>query len=155
MGSASFSVDITFADSYFERLGLKKGTYEDSLDAAIDHVLHDAENTMRREAPIDTGNLRRSISKYKPGKCQGEIRSSLHNPAYWVYVQYGTQAHTIKAKKKPYLMFKGKDGKWVRVKEVRIPARAANPFVTRTANKVKPKLVQYVHEELKNRGVVE
>lgn len=152
---ATFSIDIKFDDSYFKKLGLKGEGYEDALDTAVDHTLDDAENTMRREAPIDTGNLRRSISKFKPGKCQGQIHSSLHNPAYWIYIQYGTQAHAVKARKKPYLKFKTKDGKWHSVKEVKIPARAPNPFVTRTARKVAPRLTQYVHEELKNSGVVE
>lgn len=121
---ASFSVDIKFDDSYFQKLGLKEG-YEDALDTAVDHVLNDAENTMRREAPIDTGNLRRSISKFKPGKCQGQIRSSLHNPPYWIYLQWGTSKMN------------------------------ANPFVTRTARKVGPRLTKYVHEELKNNGVLD
>ena len=122
---ADFSVDIKFDDSYFKKLGLKEGGYEDALDTAIDHTLDDAENTMRREAPIDTGNLRRSISKFKPGKCQGQIHSSLHKPPYWIYLQYGT------SKMSP------------------------NPFVTRTARKVGPKLTRYIHDELKNSGVLE
>lgn len=122
---ADFSVDIKFDDSYFKKLGLKEGGYEDALDTAVDHTLHDAENTMRREAPIDTGNLRRSISKFKPGKCQGQIHSSLHNPPYWIYLQYGTSK------------------------------MSSNPFVTRTARKVGPKLTRYIHEELKNSGVFE
>ena len=121
-----FSVDVKFDDSYYKKLGLhKKAGYKDVLDIAVDHTLHDAENTMRREAPIDTGNLRRSISKHKPNKCQGQIHSSLKNPAYWVYVQYGTSK------------------------------MSANPFVTRTAKKVGPNLSKYVHEELKNQGITD
>lgn len=121
-----FSVDIKFNQSYYDKLGLsKKSNYEDAFDRAVDHTLHDAENTMRREAPIDTGNLRRSISKNKPNKCQGEIRSSLKDPAYWIYVQYGTRKMN------------------------------ANPFVTRTAKKVGPNLSKYTKEELRNCGVLD
>ena len=73
-----FGVDIKFNESYYKKLGLnKQNGYEEALDLAVDHTWHDAENTMRREAPIDTGNLRRSISRHKPNKCQGEIRSNL------------------------------------------------------------------------------
>lgn len=121
--SASFSVDIKFNDSYYKKLGLDgKAGYENALDSAVDHAIHDAENIMRREAPIDTGNLRRSIHKNKPRKCQGEIRQ--HGAPYWVYLQYGTSK------------------------------MSANPFVTRTARKVSPKLQQYVLEELKRLGVI-
>lgn len=121
---ANFSVNIQFNDSYFKKLGLnKKHGFEDALDIAIDHATHDAENICRREAPIDTGNLRRSIHKRKPGKCQGELQA--RGAPYWVYLQYGTSKLD------------------------------ANPFVTRTARRVKPKVSAYVIEELKNAGVLE
>ncbi|WP_458405983.1 HK97-gp10 family putative phage morphogenesis protein [Methanobrevibacter sp.] len=121
---ANFSVNIQFNDSYFKKLGLnKKHGFEDALDIAIDHATHDAENICRREAPIDTGNLRRSIHKRKQGKCQGELHA--RGAPYWVYLQYGTSKMD------------------------------ANPFVTRTARRVKPKVSAYVIEELKNAGILE
>lgn len=121
---ANFSIDIKFNPSYFKKLGLdKKHGFDDALDAAVDHAIHDAENICRREAPIDTGNLRRSIQKRKPGKCQGELTA--RGAPYWVYLQYGTSKMN------------------------------ANPFVTRTARRVKPKVQEYVLEELKNAGILE
>ena len=121
---ANFSIDIKFNPSYFKKLGLdKKQGFDDALDAAVDHAIHDAENICRREAPIDTGNLRRSIQKRKPGKCQGELTA--RGAPYWVYLQYGTSKMN------------------------------ANPFVTRTARRVKPKVQEYVLEELKNAGILE
>ena len=121
---ANFSVDIKFNDSYYKKLGLdKKAGYDDALDIAVDHAIHDAENIARREAPIDTGNLRRSIHKRRPGKCQGELTA--RGAPYWVYLQYGTSK------------------------------MSANPFVTRTARKVKPKLTEYVLEELKRAGILD
>lgn len=119
-----FTIDIKFNDSYYKKLGLKnhKG-FEEALDIAIDHAIHDAENIARREAPIDTGNLRRSIHKNKPGKCQGEL--SVRGAPYWVYVQYGT----------------------VKMDD--------NPFVTRTARRIKPKIQQYIIDELKRNGVLD
>ena len=121
---ANFSVDISFNDSYFKKLGLKsKGGFQEALDIAVDHAIHDAENIARREAPIDTGNLRRSIHKRKPGKCQGELTA--RGAPYWVYLQYGTSKMD------------------------------ANPFVTRTARRIKPKLQEYVLEELKRTGVLD
>ena len=121
---ANFSIDINFNTSYYKKLGLKnKHGYTEALDIAVDHTIHDAENIARREAPVDTGNLRRSIHKNKRGKCQGEL--SARGASYWVYLQYGT---------------------------IKMPA---NPFVTRTARRVKPKLQQYIIEELKNAGVID
>ena len=118
-----FSVEVKFTDSYFEKLGLKNNpSVEDALDKAIDHTIHDGENIARREAPIDTGYLRRSIHKRKPRKCEGELRSRAH---YWVYLQYGTSK------------------------------MSANPFVTRTARKVAPKMKEYTLQELKNNGVLD
>lgn len=120
---ANFSVDIKFNESYYKKLGLtKKAGFDDALDKAVNHAIHDAENICRREAPIDTGNLRRSIHKHKRGKCQGELTA--RGAPYWVYLQWGTSK------------------------------MSANPFVTRTAGQVKPKVSQYVLEELKNAGVL-
>lgn len=120
--AVNFSIDIKFNDSYYKKLGLtgKKG-FEEALNIAVDHAIHDAENICRREAPIDTGNLRRSIHKRKPGKCQGELTA--RGAPYWVYVQYGTSKMN------------------------------ANPFVTRTAHRIRPKIQEYVLEELKRAGV--
>lgn len=110
-------INVKFNDTFDEKLFLNSGnSIEDVLDRVVDHVTHDAENICRREAPIDTGNLRRSIHKRRPGKCQGEL--SARGAPYWVYLQYGTSKMN------------------------------ANPFVTRTANKIKSKIPDYVKEEL-------
>ncbi len=115
------TVEVKFNDSFYKKLGVSGNTFEKSLDKAIDHVISDAENTCRREAPIKTGNLRRSIHKNKPSPCVGELRSRAN---YWVYLQWGTS---------------------------KMPA---NPFVTRTAKQVAPKLPEYIIDELKNNGVI-
>lgn len=121
--SGSLSINIDFKDSYYKKLGLKsrKG-FDDALNNAVDHTIHDAENVCRREAPIDTGNLRRSIHKNKPRPCVAELRS--RGAPYWVYLQWGTSK------------------------------MSANPFVTRTARKVCPRLSEYVLEELKRNGTL-
>ena len=116
------SIDIKFNDSFYKKLGLQAGgSFDAALDKAIDHGIQEAENTCRIEAPIDTGNLRRSIHKNKPEKCVGELRSRAN---YWVYLQWGTSKMD------------------------------ANPFVTRTAKKVGPKLPEYLIEELDEMGVL-
>ena len=132
---ASFSVEVKFDDSYYKKLGLKGEGYEDAIDAGVDHVLNDAENIIKREVPRPGHSMSRSKPPYKP---TGNLQRSIHknklgkgqgelrsNVPYWVYVQYGTS---------------------------RMPA---NPFVTRTARKIKPKLAEYVMEELKRAGVID
>lgn len=126
----SLSIDISFSDSYYKKLGLKNdSSYEKALDNAIDHALNDAENIMKREAPIRTGNLRRSTHKTKSKPLTGEIRntarSGKNRKLYWQFVNFGTSK------------------------------QAANPFVTRTARRVKPKLSHYLIEELKKAGVLD
>ena len=116
-------IEIKFEDSFYKKLG--SNTYEDVADKVIDRILPEAENETRREAPIKTGNLRRSISKHKPKKCQGEIRSSLKNPAYWIYLQFGTSKI------------------------------AANPFVTRATQTIKHDISKYVKEELRVMGIAD
>lgn len=125
----SLSVDISFTDSYYKKLGLKKdASYEKALDNSVDHALNDAENTMKREAPIDTGNLRRSTHKRKTRPLTGEIRntarSGKNRKLYWQFVNFGTSK------------------------------QAPNPFVNRTVNKIAPKMTEYVHEELDKIGVL-
>ena len=119
-------IDVKLEESFYKKLGLRGKSYEDALDRAIDHALSDAVNICRMEAPIKTGQLRRKTDKNKPQKCVGEVINTARNgngEPYWQYVQYGTSK------------------------------MHANPFVTRTAKQIKPKLPQYVKEEIKNMGV--
>lgn len=134
------TLTVKFSDSYYKKLGLKGGsTFEDALDRGIDHALSEAENIIKREVPRPghsmsrsnppykpTGNLQRSIHKSKKGKCSGELRSNARSNGtlYWQFVQFGTS---------------------------KMPA---NPFVTRTARLVAPKLKEYLHEELEGMGIL-
>lgn len=119
-------VDVKLEESFYKKLGLKGKTYEKALDKAIDHALSEGVNICRREAPIRTGQLRRKTDKRKPSKCEGEIINTARNGSgepYWQYVQFGTSKMD------------------------------ANPFVTRTVKQLKPKIPEYLKEEIKNMGV--
>ena len=135
----SLTLSVKFSDSYYKKLGLKNGSgFENAIDRGIDHSLDDAENIIKREVPRPghsmsrsnppykpTGNLQRSIHKSKKKKCSGELRSNARSNGelYWPFVQYGT---------------------------IKMPA---NPFVTRTAKQVAPKVKEHIHEELQGMGV--
>ena len=133
MGLVDFSVKVDIHESFYKKLGLHPSkAFEESLDSAVERVLYEAENIIKREVPrpghsrsktgyIPTGNLQRSIHPKKE-YMRGELLSNVH---YWVYVQYGTK----------YM--------------------PANPFVTRTKEKIVPKMKQYLRRELKKNGVIE
>lgn len=116
----SLNIKVDFGSNYHKKLGLN-GEYSKAIDNAVSHAISEAENICKREAPIDTGNLRRSIHALKQNQGQASLVS---NVGYWAYVQYGTSK------------------------------QSANPFVTRTANKIAPKLKEYVREELANSGLL-
>lgn len=139
MITLGLTLSVKFSNSYYKKLGLNGSSYEDALDRAIDHSLSEAENIIKREVPRPghsmsrsippykpTGNLQRSIHKTKKSKCSGELRSNARSKGvlYWQFVQFGTS---------------------------KMPA---NPFVTRTAVIVAPKLKEYLHEELVSMGVL-
>lgn len=49
---ANFSIDIKFNPSYFKKLGLdKKHGFDDALDVAVDHAIHDAETSAVEKHP--------------------------------------------------------------------------------------------------------
>lgn len=138
MANNGITLKVEFSDKFYKKLGLRGGGFEDALDKAVDHSLSEAENICKREVPRPghsmsrsvppykpTGNLQRSIHKNKKQKCVGELKSNARSNGvlYWPFVNYGTSK------------------------------MSANPFVTRTANKISPKLKEYVHEELNSMGI--
>ena len=80
------NIDVELEDSFYKKINHEN--VEKAIEKGLDHGIHDAENTCKREAPIDTGNLRRSIHKNKPGKGVRELIAP--DAPYWVYVNYGT-----------------------------------------------------------------
>jgi len=139
MASKTATMTVSFSDKFYKKLGLKNGDgFLDACDKAVDHAASDAENIIKREVPRPghsmsrsnppykpTGNLQRSIHRKKKKKCSVELRSNARSNGvlYWPFVNFGTS---------------------------KMPA---NPFVTRTVNKVAPKLKEYVHDELSDMGI--
>lgn len=135
------TLKVEFRESYYKKLGLRNGNgFEDALDKGLEHSMSDAENIIKREVPRPghsmsrsnppykpTGNLQRSIHRKKKQKCSYELRSNARSNGvlYWPFVNYGTS---------------------------KMPA---NPFLTRTVNKIAPKVKEYVHEELAAMGIFE
>ncbi|MBR3139707.1 MAG: hypothetical protein IKF11_02415 [Methanobrevibacter sp.] len=89
------NIDVEIKDSFHKKLNHSK--LEKAVELGLDHAIQECENTCRIEAPIDTGNLRRSIKKHNAGKGVRELRAT--DAPYWVYVQFGTS----KMKENPFV----------------------------------------------------
>ena len=129
----SVNVDVDFSDRYKKIVGSK---YDEIVDEVLTRTIVEADSICQREAPVDTGTLRRSIGTAHPKKGTVCLTS---NVKYWAAVQYGTSAHTIRAKNKKLLAWQCEDKKWHFARKVNHPGTEANPFVTRTVKKLKGK----------------
>lgn len=121
------SINIQFSERFEKIVG---ANISNIADKALQRTIVEADSICQTEAPIDTGNLRRSIGTSHPGLCRVCLTCNAH---YWVYVQYGTSAHTITGNP---LAWKGDDGKMHYARQVSHPGTEANPFVTRTAKRI-------------------
>ena len=93
-----------------------------AMEKAVKQTMYDLMKEAMKEAPVDTGNLRRSHSvdvRLDSNIIEGLLKNSAN---YWPYVQFGTS-------KNPN----------------------ANDFVTRAFNKVEPQksVAKYFHENYK------
>lgn len=151
----SLSLDVKYRSSYYRKLGLKGKKHSDLISNTMDYGLNEATNIARREAPVKTSNLRRSITSRKPSNFVGEIHSNARSNGkpYWPMVQYGTGPHIITPKNGKFLVFE-KDGETVFAHKVHHPGTPANPFVTRTLNRSLPLFKEYYHRVLSENGLL-
>lgn len=135
----AYQLKVDFSDQYFKKLGLKDG-YDKVLADTLLLSSVQAEGLIRREAPVDTGNLRRSVQHFTKGSKEAGV--SARGAKYWVDIEYGTAPHVITPKKSKALRFQiGKDE--VYAKKVQHPGTAPNPFVKRAVNTLRSrKMVQ-------------
>lgn len=148
--SMSINVTVDFSDKYKKIVG---AAYDKIADEVLTRTIVEADSICQREAPVDTGTLRRSIGTSHPNMGTVCLTAGVK---YWVHVQYGTSAHTITPKNKSFLAWKGKDKKLTFARKVNHPGTKANPFVTRTVKKIKGKrlLETNFHEILKMKGII-
>lgn len=101
--------------------------------------------TEKEEAPVKTGQLRRSITlDYKP------ISVSIYPTVnYALPIHEGSKPHIITPKNKSVLAFK-KDGKMIFARKVNHPGNKPNKFVERTVNKTESKVNSLFSKALDN-----
>lgn len=125
----SMSINIQFSKHFEQVVG---ADITKIADKALQRTIAEADSICQQEAPVKTGNLRRSIGTSHPSICRVCLTS---NAKYWRVIQYGSKAHTITGN--PLLAWKGKeDGKMHFARKVNHPGTEANPFVTRTAKRI-------------------
>lgn len=79
---------MTIRDSFYKKV--EEGRIKQALRKAVTQTALDLQKASMKEAPVDTGNLRRSHS-YEVRVSSEMIEALLKNSAnYWPYVNFGT-----------------------------------------------------------------
>ena len=101
---------------------------QEQLDkfALMSRIVLTVEGNAKREAPVRTGHLRRSITSRVEGTGERGVIGT--NLAYARSVHEGTAPHTIRPRTKKALFWKGARHP---VRAVRHPGTPGNPFFTR------------------------
>lgn len=97
------------------------GEYKSSIHA---ERLADSASTRRVGGKVKDTTTGKAIIKTKDKNAVGVFAEFI-----WRFLEFGTRAHTIKAKSGPLLVFKGKDGQTVAVPSVQHPGMARQPHV--------------------------
>jgi hypothetical protein len=121
---------------------------------AVNLMVRRGESIFRRKVSgpvlkVDTGAYRDTISrqyasKTEAGAVEGKVGVA-HGPAS-KYARIHETGGVIRAKNKPYLVFKTRDGAWHSVKSVTIPKRRP---LGQTLDEVRPLMEQTFAAELK------
>lgn len=86
--------------------------------------------SQKREAPVRTGNLRRSI---RLGAVNQSSAYTVASANYAAPVEYGTRPHEIRPRRRKALRWQAGDGGVRFARVVRHPGTRANPFMRRGA----------------------
>jgi HK97 gp10 family phage protein len=91
---------------------------EQLVQPLLEQVAAEVETDIKRNAPVDTGDLVRSVRR------RGNIITI--SAPYWHFVEYGTEPHIIRPRTKQALWWPGAHHP---VKMVRHPGTQAQPFI--------------------------
>ena len=119
---------------------MTRAEFKKSFHDSLQYIGNDFVNELVRTAPVDTGNLRQTISYHVKGNT-----INITMPEYAFYVEFGTVPHIIKAKNAGSLHWK-EGGKDHFAMVVHHPGTDPQPFI-RTA--INSKLRDIVYNNLK------
>lgn len=113
------------------------------VSQAVRKSAFDIEARAKSLAPVDTGNLKGSITTdIASDGLSAEVTA---NADYAAPVEYGTRPHVIRPKNASMLAFKI-GGVTVFAKKVNHPGTAAQPFMTPAAEQVRPSFIAAVKQ---------
>lgn len=95
-------------------------------------VAEGLQRDIQERAPKKTGAMAASIKVEFSDPMTVKVTGS----AVAGYQEFGTRPHVILPKNKPYLVFKTKDGRFVRTKKVNHPGTKPQPFIRPAVNEV-------------------
>lgn len=117
------------------RLPQIAGGLQGRISQVVRKTAFDIEAHAKAIAPVDTGNLKNTISTDIAG--DGLSAEVTANADYAAHVEYGTRPHVIRPRNASMLAFKV-GGVTVFAKEVNHPGTAAQPFMTPAAERARP-----------------
>jgi HK97 gp10 family phage protein len=128
------------ADAVAKRVSAWSGNVGPSLARATLEAATVLTAQAKREAPVRTGRLRRSVSYVAGGQLRYVVRP---NVPYAAAVHGGTGIYG--PKRKPIrpgglMRFKTRDGKWISTRSIK--GQKANPFMTRALQRSEPRIRQ-------------
>lgn len=103
------------------------------LDESADFLGEGAIVNVRRSPTFTprTGKLQDSTEYDKLVRVSGRLVRIRNTAPYALPIEEGAKPHVIEARRKPFLVFKGRDGNWVRKKRVNHPGNKAYWFLKR------------------------
>lgn len=128
-------------------------------------VVKEAASLISADAPHDTGEYMYDIKGERQAdnphlapligrKSKDPDATAVYAPWMWRFLEFGTKAHTIKAKSAKALRFQAEDGKTVSAKNVTHPGTTAQPHIFPTWNSFKPTARKRINAAI-NRAVRE
>lgn len=112
------------------------------------------QGTAKQLAPVDSSRLRQSILISPMRRSGNRLSGSVGTTVDYAEAQetgtgiYGPRKRPIRPKSKPYLVFKTKSGKWVRVKEVK--GSRGRWYMKGSVEKNQPKIDTYFSQAAAN-----
>lgn len=103
-----------------------------NAELIVEKIALDFQAKAQQKAPVDTALLRNSIKAVRVGPLEWRIISPVN---YSQAVEYGSAPHLIRARNKAALFWPGAAHP---VKEVHHPGAAAQPYMTPTAEELRP-----------------
>lgn len=139
-------------DAVMKRLRAVVPDIDQQLEVAQRRAAEELAAAIKARAPVDSGEYRDSIKAVKLAgvdhreKLTG-IQMTKDPNAYgiralyvWRFLEFGSRAHKIKARRKPELVFRASNGALVRTQEVSHPGTAAKPHIFPTYRAMKKKI---------------